>query len=115
MAGLLLLGGIFCNDMEEIGKIPSLVGHYIEHQQKENVDFDFIDYLVLHYSTDHQQSSDNPDLPFYHHNCPSLIFTEVTPFEVDLAMHASYTVHQSIYSVNFSEVPSKFFLKPPKS
>ncbi|WP_051312943.1 hypothetical protein [Sporocytophaga myxococcoides] len=114
MAMLLFLGGLFCNDMEEVFKVPSLISHYLEHKKTASGDFSFVDFLKMHYGSSHAHDANNPDLPFYHHNYPPLTFTITFPFELNFRTFKKETFYFSFYKRDYFLEVSLSTFKPPK-
>ncbi|GAB4207799.1 MAG: hypothetical protein Fur0023_18890 [Bacteroidia bacterium] len=60
-------------DGDEIIKFHTLIRHYVEHHQKDNINF--IDFLVAHYINEHNHSDEHKNLPFKsHENCSHIHF-----------------------------------------
>ncbi|MEW6773766.1 MAG: hypothetical protein AB1304_07190 [Bacteroidota bacterium] len=60
-------------DGDQLAKLPSLVHHFTEHHQRE--DINWIDFLIQHYIERHSQSDDHKHLPFKdHHDCTHIHF-----------------------------------------
>lgn len=60
-------------DGEQVIKLPFLITHYTEHQKKEHIGF--LDFLILHYISNHSNQAEHHHLPFKdHHNCAHIHF-----------------------------------------
>ena len=73
----ILLGSLMPgNDMEEMAKIPDLIGHYLEHKASAGNDFSFARFITEHYNQKKESDSDqaHKKLPFFEHQCPGLVF-----------------------------------------
>ncbi|MEZ0608509.1 hypothetical protein ACAW74_08335 [Fibrella sp. WM1] len=101
--GLLILAGSLFpqTDVEEVYKIPGLLAHYQVHKQAAGRDFDFWQFLDMHYnpSSEHAKTPHKGvKIPLFNHLSLGLIFTVPQPqrFCVDLL------VERLIYQPHFS-------------
>lgn len=74
----MLAGSLFPQtDVEEVFKIPGLVSHYQTHKQAANTDFDFWQFLDLHYNTASKHAHmphQGTKLPMYNHLSVGFVF-----------------------------------------
>jgi hypothetical protein len=115
---LLFLGSLFPQtDVEEVFKIPQLLPHYLEHKQTAQLDFDFLDFLILHYSpgSDHAQTPHpSTNIPMHNHVMTGMAFIMPDLLQVDLYTFNPCTIYQSIYKNTYSYVFAYSFLQPPQ-
>lgn len=89
--------------MPDAVRLPTLIGHYLEHQER-TPDMGFMDYLALHYnSAEHTENGDetHEQLPFHHHHaagdgCSANALILHAPLAVLQPVHASekmFVVH----------------------
>jgi len=112
----LLIAGIFPMANKEFIKIPQLIEHFNEHQSCSGHPLSFIDFLALHYFTEHGHSDhcDLPDLhlhsapPLYIHTEPQDIFNVHTLPTAILENKDWYTLHY-----HFSLIST--LLQPPQT
>ncbi|RYF65638.1 MAG: hypothetical protein EOO39_24505 [Cytophagaceae bacterium] len=75
---LMLAGSLFPQtDVEEVFKIPGLVSHYQMHKQAAGSDFNFWQFLDLHYNTASTHANtphQGTQLPMYHHLSVGFVF-----------------------------------------
>jgi hypothetical protein len=114
---LLFTGGLFPHsDMAELGKVPVLVKHYKEHKKQESCNFNFMDFLILHYGhTGHSTGNgDHSGLPLIKHQCTcsAFVMPVVLNFETigihNKLQHCSELVFNYFFQSVFS------LLQPPK-
>jgi hypothetical protein len=99
----ILLGSLFPNvDAMQLAKIGELIKHYQEHVATENQDLSFVDFLIMHYSSD---SNHTKTAKHSHSNLPHLdsnhvviaycepVFKNIIP--------SSSTIFQSFPEPNF--------------
>ena len=117
----ILLGSLFPNvDAIQLAKIGELIKHYQEHVSNENQDLSFVDFLIMHYSSDSNHTKtakhSHSNLPHLdsHHAVVSFcepVFKSILP---------SSTIYQSFSEPNFSWQNfyhfslSQTLLNPPK-
>jgi hypothetical protein len=117
-----LLGSLFPNvETIQLAKIGELVSHYQEHQQAEEEDLSFVDFLIMHYST---TSKHLKNAKHSHSNLPNLdshnsvISYCQSVFCIDFS--PSSDIPQSFYEPNFHWLNlyhfslSRILLNPPK-
>lgn len=66
-------------------KIPNLIEHFKEHNNKPNTDSNsFIDFIVSHYSKDSERSHDHENLPFktYDNSTSTLYVFSSTTYQI---------------------------------
>ena len=115
---LLFLGSLFPQtDVEEVFKIPQLLPHYLEHKQAAQADFDFVDFLVLHYSLDSEHAkAPHPatNIPMHNHVMSGTAFIMSDLLHLDLYTFNPCTIFRSIYKNSYSYVFAYSFLQPPR-
>lgn len=105
---LLLAGSLFPQtDVEEVYKVPGLIAHYQLHKQSAADDFDFWQFLEMHYSpsSQHAQTSHKGvKIPLYNHLSTGFVFVlnqpQLLPHELAVLipwpqLHFTY---QNLYS-----------------
>ena len=118
-ATLLFLGSLFpFSDMEEVFKLPALLNHYLEHKQRtsETEDFNFVDFLALHYLDENHSSAEEHDLPLYQHECSALVF--IMPSAADFTIRVSDLIdikYNNLFHLNYFYQYTGFLLQPPRS
>jgi hypothetical protein len=113
-AVLLFLGGLLFNDMEEVYKIPSLFTHFQEHKEEAKGEFSFLDFLLLHYASDHRDDPENSHLPFLEHNVPPLAFTISFVENWKMLIIPIINDHNFFYKLPCYEEVVFSYLQPPK-
>ena len=53
-------------DWNELPKMVGLVKHYEHHEEESHGKLSFVDFLVMHYASDHDHQEDHNSLPFQH-------------------------------------------------
>ncbi len=113
---LLLAGFMPHADMHELGKLPNLVAHFLEHETE--LDNSFIGFLQVHYGStegvpqEHQDDS-HGELPFqdHHHAWCSHAFLPAPATEWTIGRQHFKANQFSIYTLShFSQYPSAIFL-----
>lgn len=78
MGILMLAGSLFPQtDVEEVYKIPGMIAHYKVHKRDAGADFNFQQFLELHYSiaSKHAQTPHKgAELPMYNHLSSGFVF-----------------------------------------
>lgn len=113
----LLLAGLMPHaDVHELGKLPNLVAHFLEHKTDTNASL--TGFLAIHYGStegEHQDDS-HGELPFqdHHHAWHSHAFLPA-PAAERTAIRLHHKVKEfSLYTIShYSEYPSAVF-QPPK-
>ncbi|MBI3232580.1 MAG: hypothetical protein HYZ42_00820 [Bacteroidetes bacterium] len=96
-------------ELHEVIKLPSLIGHYFEHQ-KEDSQVSFNDFLALHYSDNKHQSANHQHekLPFKTELTLSVVFFDLRNEESSVVLsplvvaedHLFLDFESPIYSLN---------------
>ncbi|PRY41988.1 hypothetical protein CLV58_105190 [Spirosoma oryzae] len=119
---LLLVGSLFPQtDVEEVYKIPGLVSHYQLHKQSAGQDFDFWQFLDMHYnasSTHAKLPHDGVKIPLYNHLSLGFVFTlpmapkQEIVSEPAVVMHwpQVYSAYQNLYAYQ----NTSFLFQPPQ-
>lgn len=119
--GLLLLAGSLFpqTDVEEVFKIPGLVAHYQLHKQTAGRDFDFWQFLEMHYSASSQHAKiphQGVKIPLYNHLSLGFVFTLTLPQRltprllVELPLPRVRFSYQNLYSYQ----NTTFLFQPPQ-
>jgi hypothetical protein len=101
-------------DWHELPKMVSLVKHYEHHEAEAGGKLSFVDFLVMHYATDHEQQEDHCALPFQH--VCSAAFVAVIPQNAVLFARVSPSTkpsNQYTFSVVRDHIPNVW--QPPKA
>lgn len=118
LSTLLFLGSLFPQtDVEEVFKIPQLLPHYLEHKHTAQADFDFLDFLILHYSpgSDHAQTPHpSTNIPMHNHVMTGMAFIIPGLLQLDLYTFDPCPIYQSIYKNTYAYLFSYSFLQPPR-
>jgi len=115
---LLFLGSLFpFSDMEEVFKLPALLKHYQEHKQRApKEDFNFFDFLALHYLDANHSNAEEHDLPLYQHECSASVF--IMPSFADFTIRVSDFTdikYSNLFHFNYFYQYTGFLLQPPRS
>jgi hypothetical protein len=104
----------------ELFRLPLLIEHFLEHQEQEGK-LSLIDFLHLHYSTEHKNvdSTEHNQLPFKNHQDgfqhPPLnivFFTE--EFAIEFHSFPSSVSHTSSYQAEVSVGKTNGIWQPPQ-
>ncbi len=107
-------------DFYELFRLPLLIEHFLEHQEQEGK-LSLIDFLHLHYSTEHNNSDtdEHNQLPFKNHRegfqHPTLsvvLFSEV--FAIEFHSFPSSVSHTSSYQAEVSVGMKNGIWQPPQ-
>jgi uncharacterized protein YfbU (UPF0304 family) len=119
----ILLGSLFPNvDTTQLAKIGELIKHYQEHVATENQDLSFVDFLIMHYSSD---SNHTKTAKHSHSNLPHLdshhvviaycepVFKSIIPSSSNVlrSFPEPNFAWQNLYHFSLSQT----LLNPPKS
>jgi hypothetical protein len=75
LAFWMLLGGVMPNnDAEELAKIPTLIRHYVQHNDEVGGSLDFQTFLEDHYTEKKECDTEHENLPFVKHSLPCLVY-----------------------------------------
>ena len=114
---LFFLAALFpFSDVEEVFRLPALIKHYQEHKERAvGQDFNFLDFLTMHYlDTDHSTSEEH-NLPLYEHECSALVF--IMPSMSNYVMQPSAQINikynHHLY-LNYFYQYIGFLLQPPR-
>lgn len=69
----LLLAGILPSASYELSKLPQLLDHFEIHQTESKSSISLMDFLVLHYFSEHGKSN-HCDIPHLHQHGPAMVF-----------------------------------------
>jgi len=117
LASLFFAGSLFPkSDMDELFKIPALIGHYTEHKSKTTASFNFLDFLWLHYAvgSTHDEAA-HENLPLSLDMCSGMIcvlqstFYQIVHFNTHVVKPSF-----SFYSLQYSFLSVFSLLNPPK-
>jgi hypothetical protein len=115
---LLFLGSLFPQtDVEEVFKIPQLLPHYLEHKQSAQSDFNFIDFLIMHYTpgSEHAQAPHpSTNIPMHNHVMTGMAFIMPDLLQLDLHTVNFCTAFRTVYKNTYSYLFSYTFLQPPR-
>lgn len=107
-------------DASEMGKIPALVQHFAEHQQK-NPQISVLDFIVLHFQNEkhHNEDHDKHDKLPCQHDCScsvmSIVCTLPIKFELNQPLFLLTDTNISVSEENlFFTSPSFDIWQPPK-
>jgi len=98
----------------ELPKMVSLVQHYEHHEEESNGKLSFVEFLVMHYATDHEQEEDHCALPFQH-ICAS-VFLALIPqnlFVFEAQMPKNQINNQYTFSIVRDHIPNVW--QPPRA
>lgn len=107
--------------MQEVLSLPSLVEHYFQHSEKQNIGI--IEFVELHYTENEGQNQQNPDhhhdsLPLHHQNISiaSYIFCipDLVRSEKEKNIVSESEIKTFEYSFSAKETVLKSFWHPPK-
>ena len=119
----ILLGSFFPNvDAMQLAKIGELVKHYQEHVATENQELSFVDFLVMHYSSDsiHTKTAKHSHSNLPHLDSHHVVIAYCEPIFKSIIPSSSSTIFQSFPEPNFSWQNfyhfslSQTLLNPPK-
>ncbi|RRB02765.1 hypothetical protein [Larkinella rosea] len=109
---LMLAGSLFPQtDVEEVYKLPGLLSHYQLHRQTAGDDFDFWQFLQLHYSSTSEHAKTphkGVKLPMYNHLSTGFVFVlnepQWRPIElpVFVPIRSDRFFYQNLYSFQAS-------------
>lgn len=103
--------------MEEVFKLPALITHYLEHKERAaDEDFNFLDFLTLHYlDTDHSTMEEH-DLPLYKDQYSATFFIMPSIAEYNINISGLTNIkYNNILSPNYFYQYTGFLLQPPRS
>lgn len=119
---IMLLGSLFPQtDVEEVYKIPGLIVHYQLHKKSAGSDFDFWQFLDMHYDASSKHAKlphKGVKIPLYNHLSAGFVFT-LSPFQPQAVPTELVTlipwpqVHFSYENLYAYQNPS-FFFQPPQ-
>ena len=119
----ILLGSLFPNvDTTQLAKIGELVKHYKEHVATESQDLSFVDFLIMHYSSDskHTKTAKHSHSNLPHLDSHHVVIAYCEPVFKNI-IPSSSTIFQSFPEPNFTWQNlyhfslSETLLNPPKS
>lgn len=121
LLGLLMLAGSLFpqTDVEEVYKLPGLVAHYQFHKQISGPDFDFWQFLDLHYNPDSPHAKTphkGVGIPFYNHLSTGFVFILSFPQRVVRAL-TSITLLPTVqfsYQNSYCFQRATTLLQPPQ-
>lgn len=118
LAFYLLLAGLMPNmDLHELGKIPDLVSHFMEHREAEDA-MGVLEFVAFHYGKQSHTPTDGHTLPFQDHPC-CMVFhsfnTEVEPFIFHFTAVYSNQEYIDTYTYPFTSLFAVTIWQPPNS
>jgi hypothetical protein len=118
LVSLSLLGSMM--DLHDLAKLPRLIEHFQEHQNKVS-GFSFFEFLSLHYGSeaerhDREEHEQHTGLPFKSGDCTyTHTITLLPPFHAPVvALHQATLRHANFYQSTFSSEFSQSIWQPPK-
>ena len=117
---LMLAGSLFPNsDVEEVYKIPGLIAHYQLHKKAAGTDFDFFQFLELHYTMGSKHAKTphkGVKLPMYNHLAICYVFVLTKPQFIPSAISTLLWRAKQIfvYQNTYCLLRSVSLLQPPR-
>lgn len=101
-------------DWHELPKMVGLVEHFEHHEVESGGKLSFIDFLVLHYASDHEHEEDHCALPFQH-VCAAAFVAVIPQNSVTFSdvQPKSEHLNQYTFSVVRDHIPNVW--QPPKA
>jgi hypothetical protein len=110
----LFAAGIFPGAEKEWAKLPQLFEHYGEHQKEADAEMSFLDFLFLHYYTEHGACG-HSDLPHCCHSGSILTYipsySTLVSFDI-FVLEASFRKENYSFNYYFNLINSLF--QPPQ-
>ena len=116
---LMLAGSLFPQtDVEEVYKIPGLFSHYQYHKQTAGPDFDFWQFMVMHYSPQSAHAKTphkGVQLPSYNHLaiCYAFVLSKPTLLPAALSLMLVSAKRQFAYLITYCFQHAPCLLQPP--
>lgn len=109
-----MLAGILPSASYELGKLPQLLDHFEIHQTESDYSISLLDFLVLHYFSEHGKSN-HCDIPHLHQHGPAMvfIFNEPSSFALEILPEVSKQKNEE-YLLQYHFNIESSLLQPPQ-